>query len=63
MANCSWIAVDLIVVATLICPVAKEVDCSVVNPSGELGFVLKMLQAICLIPTVREDIEGYLTTN
>ena len=63
MANCSRIAVDLIVVATLICPVAKEVDCSVINPTGELGFVLEMLQAICLIPTSREDIEGYLTTN
>ena len=63
MANCSRIAVDFIVVAALICLVAKEVDCSVVNPTRELGLVLEMLQAVCLIPTSTEDIEGYLTTD
>lgn len=63
MANCSRIAEDLIVVATLICLVAEEVNCSVVNPTGELGVVLEMSQTVCLIPASGEDIEGYLTTN
>jgi hypothetical protein len=63
MANRSRIAVYLRVVATLGFPVSKKVNCSVINSLKDFGFVLEILQAICLIPTRGKDVEGYLPSN
>ena len=60
------VLVDLIVVAILEALVAKEVDVLVVDTGEMFGWIcfgFDMLQAVCLIPAVREDIEGDLTAN
>lgn len=57
MANCSRVLVDLVVVSTLECLVAKEVDSGVFDSARLLCFGLDVLQAVSLIPARWEDIE------
>lgn len=60
------ILIYLIIITTLEALVAEEVNGFVVNTGQMLGrvcFGLDMLQAVCLIPAVREDIEGDLATD
>lgn len=49
------ILVDLIVVTTLVCLVAEEVDCRVLG--SKLLLSLDVLQAVCLVPTSGENVE------
>ena len=62
MTDCSGVLVDLVVIAALVCLVSEEVDGCVVYAAG-LCFVLEVLQAVCLVPAIGEDIEGDLTAN
>ena len=60
------ILIDLIIITILEALVAEEVDVLVLNAREMLrrvSFGLDMSQAVCLIPTVREDIEGDLAAN
>ena len=60
------IFVDLVVVAALKTLVAEEVDVLVVNAREMLSRIclsLYVLQAVSLVPTVGEDIEGDLAAN
>lgn len=63
VSNCPRIAVDLIVVSSLVSLVTKEVNCGVFNTARLLGLVLEMLQAVGLVPPGREHIEGYLAAD
>jgi hypothetical protein len=55
VADGARILVDLVVVTTLVCLVAEEVDCRVLGSKLLLG--LDVLQAVCLVPTSGENIE------
>ena len=60
------VLVNLIVVTILEALVAEEVDILVVDTREMLSWIcfgLDMLQAVCLIPAVREDVEGDLAAN
>jgi CheY-like chemotaxis protein len=63
MANGAWILVDLVVVAALERLVAKEVDLVELDTVWQLCVGLDVLQAICLVPTCWEDVEGDLTAD
>lgn len=63
MSNGPRIVVDLVVISSLERLVAEEVDRRVGDTSSLLGLVLKMLQAVRLVPSGREHIEGDLATN
>lgn len=66
MTGRSGILVYLIIIAILEALIAEEVDGLVVNTRQMLtrvSFGLDMLQAVCFIPTVREDIEGDLASD
>ena len=63
MTDRSWILVDLVVVATHFCLVSEEVDGRVLHSTRLLGIVLKVLQAVCLIPACWEDVERELSSN
>jgi hypothetical protein len=60
------VLVYLIVVTILEALVAEEVDILVIDTREMLSRIclgLDMLQAVCLIPAVREDVEGDLAAN
>ena len=60
------VLVNLIVVTILEALVAEEVDILVVDTGQMLSWIclrLDMLQAVCLVPAVREDVEGYLAAD
>lgn len=57
------IGVDLVVVTTLVGLVAEEVDGGVIDTAGQVLLLSKVLEAVCLVPTLREDVERDLTTN
>jgi hypothetical protein len=60
------IRIDLPVVATLEGLVAKEVDVLVVDPREVFFWVclgFDVLQAVCLVPAVGEDVEGDLAAD
>jgi hypothetical protein len=61
--NCPWILVDLVVISTLVCLVTEEVNGGIFNSARFLSFLLKVLEAVGLVPAYRENIEGNLTTN
>lgn len=63
MSNSPGVFVDLIVVAALKRLVTEEVDGLEVNASLKILVVLDMLQAVCLVPTCWEDVEGDLTAD
>jgi hypothetical protein len=63
MADSSGIGVDLVVVAALESLIAKEVNVLVSNAIGLLGLVLEVPEAVGLVPSSREYIEGNLTTD
>lgn len=66
MADCPRILVNLIVVPTLKTLIAEEVDVLVVDAREMFRWVcfgLDVLQAVRLIPAVREDVEGDLATD
>lgn len=62
VANGARIHVDLVVVPTRETLVTKEVN-SLVLDSGNALLSLDVLQAISLVPAIREDIERDLTSN
>ncbi len=43
--------------------VAEEMDGSVFDSARELSFVLEVLEAVSLVPAVREDVEGELAAD
>lgn len=61
--DCPGILVELVVVAALVCLVAEEMDCLVVDSVWFLGFGLEMREAVSLVPAVGEDVEGDLTAD
>jgi hypothetical protein len=61
--NRPWVLVDLVIITSLVGFVAKEVDCSILNPTRLLCLVLQVLQTISLVPSCREDIEGDLPSD
>src|SRR6478752_4366303 len=63
VASCPRVGVNLVVVAALECLVAKEVNGLVGDTVRLLGLVLKVLEAVSLIPPGGEHIEGDLATN
>lgn len=63
MSNGSWILEDLVVVTALVCLVTEEVDSRIVDATWQILLILNVLEAVCLIPTLRKYIEGDLTTN
>lgn len=63
MTNGSLIDVDFVVVAALVGLVTEEVNVLVLDAAGLLGVVFEVSQAVGLVPSVGEDVEGDLTTN
>lgn len=63
VSNRPRIAVDLVVVSSLVCLVTEEVNRGVLNTARLLRLVLEMLQAVGLVPSGWEHIEGYLAAN
>lgn len=63
MSDGSVIGEDLVVVAALEGLVTKEVDVLVGNAIGLLGLVLKVLEAVGLVPASGEHVEGNLSAN
>jgi hypothetical protein len=57
VTNGSRVLVDLVVVAALVGLVAEKVDGGVVDAAGLLLFCGDVLEAVCLVPTLGEDIE------
>lgn len=57
------VGVDLVVVAALEGLIAEEVDGVVGDAIGLLGLVLEVPEAVSLVPTSGEDVEGDLTSN
>lgn len=63
MTDRSRITEDLVVVSTLECLVAEEVNSRVVNSAWQVLLVLNVLQTESLVPSFWKDIEGDLATN
>ena len=63
MADSAGVHVDLVVVATLHCLVAEEVDRRVGDPARLFGLVLQVAQAVRLVPARGKDIEGELAAD
>ena len=57
MADSSRVLEDLVVVASLVRLVPKEMDRGVVDATRQILFVLDMLQCECLVPASWEDVE------
>ena len=62
MANGARVLKDLIVVAALVRLVAEEVDGAVLD-AADLLLGFHVLQAVRLVPSSREDIEGDLAAD
>lgn len=62
VADGPLVAKDLVVVAALKGLVTKEVDV-LVSDTAVSGVVLEVLEAVGLVPTSGEDVEGDLTAN
>ena len=62
MSDGPFIAVDFIIISTLVRLVAEEMDGAVVDAANRL-LGSNVLQTVRLIPAGGEDIEGDLTTN
>jgi hypothetical protein len=63
VTDCSWIRVDFMIVSANLRLVAEEMDGSVFDSARELSFVLEVLEAVSLVPAVREDVEGELAAD
>jgi hypothetical protein len=63
VANCSWVLVDLVIIASLERFITKEVNSGVLYSTGLLRLLFQVLQTISLIPTCGEDVEGDLAAN
>ncbi len=66
VASRARVVVDLIVISTFEGLVAEEVDRLVVNARETLGgvrFCFDVLQTVCLVPAMWEDIERDLAAN
>ena len=59
MADGPFILIDLVVVAAFMRLVPKEMNSRVLG-TGDVLLGFEVLEAICLIPTLREDVKGYL---
>ena len=62
MSYRAWILKDLVIVAALVCLVAKEVDLRVLN-ARDIIFIGQVLQAVGLVPAGGEDVEGDLSAD
>lgn len=62
VTNCAGVGIDLIIVAAGEALVAKEVD-GLVLDTGDVLLGLDVLQAVSLVPTSGENIEGDLATD
>ncbi len=63
MSNRLLVLVDLVIVSSLVGLVTKEVYGGVLLAAVGAGLVLEMLEAIGLIPTRWEDVEGDLASD
>ena len=63
MADRALVGEDLVVVATRVRLVAKEVDGLVGDAVGLLGLVLEVAQAVGLVPADGEDVERDLAAD
>lgn len=63
MPNRPWVAIDLVIVSALVRLVAEEVNSGISNSIRLLGLVFQVCKAVCFIPAVGEDVEGYLTAD
>ena len=61
MAECPFILIDLVIVAAFMRLVPKEMDSRVLG-AGDVLLGFEVLEGVGLIPTCREDVEGYLTS-
>jgi len=62
VTNRPLVTENFVVVATGHALVTKEVDVLVVD-TGNLLFGLEVAQAVCLVPTSRENVKGDLAAN
>lgn len=62
MSYRAWILKDLIIVAALVCLVAKEVNLRVLD-ARDIFLVGQVLQAVGLVPAGGEDVEGDLSAD
>lgn len=62
MSYRAWILKDLVIVAALICLVAKEVDRRVLD-ARDIFLVGQVLQAVGLVPAGGKDVEGDLSAD
>jgi hypothetical protein len=58
-----WIGVDLPIVSALICLVPEEVDGCVFDAIRPFSFSLDVIEAVCLVPALGEDVEADLSAN
>jgi hypothetical protein len=63
VSNGTGVAEDLVVVASLLGLVTKEVDVLVGDTTWLLGLGIEMSQAVSLVPAGGENIKGDFTTN
>jgi hypothetical protein len=63
VANGAWVLVNLVIIAALEGLVTEEVDGGIGDAAGLLGLVLEVLEAVPLVPALREDVEGDLATD
>lgn len=63
VTNSTRVLENLVVVSTLVCLVAKEVNGGVLDCAGEVLLVLDVLETVCLVPAPGEDVEGDLTAD
>jgi hypothetical protein len=59
----SGVLVDFVIVAALEALVAEEVDGGVVNTSGLVFLCGEVLEAVCLVPALWEDVKGDLSAD
>ena len=63
MSNGPRITIDLIVVATLVALVAKEMNGCVIDSAGQVLLVLHMSKTESFVPAGRKGIEGDLAAD
>lgn len=63
MSNRPLVLIYLIIVTTLVCLVAKEVDSGVLDTALLLGLALEVLEAVGLVPALWKDVKGDLASD
>ena len=61
MADSPFVLINLVIIAAFVRLVPKEMDSRVFG-TGDILLAFEVLEAVGLIPTCREDVEGYLAS-